>query len=91
MKAALDKEGLKPYLMMQPVGYYTSDSGSSGFLGLPETPFGEFHRPPSQLIQLPSPLDVRLTTGLTVISPATLAWSRSHALAPFSPCLMSFV
>jgi len=41
MKEALDKEGLKPHLMIQPIGYHTPDSSGDGFLYLPETPFGE--------------------------------------------------
>ena len=40
MKEALDKEGLNPYLMIQPVGYHTPDAGRVGFASLPETPFG---------------------------------------------------
>ena len=40
MKEALDKEGLNPYLMIQPVGYHTPDAGRVGFSSLPETPFG---------------------------------------------------
>ncbi|KAM7446620.1 hypothetical protein ABFA07_005101 [Porites harrisoni] len=39
MKHALDKEGLKPYLMMQPVCYHAPDGGSRGFIDLPEIPF----------------------------------------------------
>ena len=45
MKEALDKEGLKPHLMVQPVGYHTPDTGSMGFGDLPECPFGEFAFP----------------------------------------------
>ena len=41
MKEALVKEGLKPYLMIQPICYYTPDSNGDAFLYLPETPFGE--------------------------------------------------
>ena len=41
MKEALDKEGLKPHLMIQPIGYHAPDCGGEGFVGLPETPFGE--------------------------------------------------
>ena len=40
MKEALDKEGLKPHLMIQPVGYHTPDAGRLGAAGLPEAPFG---------------------------------------------------
>lgn len=40
MKEALDKEGLKTYLMVQPVGYHTPDT-EIGFVDLPETPFGK--------------------------------------------------
>jgi len=38
MKDALDKEGLKPHLMVQPVGYHTPDAGPLGTAGLPESP-----------------------------------------------------
>ena len=41
MKQALDKEGLKPYLMVQPIGYHTPDAGTRGFADIPETPFGK--------------------------------------------------
>lgn len=40
MKEALDKEGLKTYLMVQPLGYHTPDT-EIGFVDLPETPFGK--------------------------------------------------
>ncbi|KAJ7373164.1 hypothetical protein OS493_014312 [Desmophyllum pertusum] len=39
MKEALDKEGLKPHLMIQPVGYHTPDVGCGGHITLPEFPF----------------------------------------------------
>lgn len=39
MKEALDKEGLSPHLMIQPVGYHTPDAGRAGFASLPELPF----------------------------------------------------
>ena len=42
MKEALEKEGLKPHLMVQPVCYHTPDVGPLGTTGLPEVPFGEF-------------------------------------------------
>ena len=41
MKEALDKEGLNPYMMIQPVGYHTPDAGRAGFSSLPELPFGK--------------------------------------------------
>lgn len=41
MKEALDKEGLSPHLMIQPVGYHTPDAGRAGFASLPELPFGK--------------------------------------------------
>ena len=41
MKEALDKEGLKRHLMMQPVGYHSPDAGKLGTGGLPEAPLGE--------------------------------------------------
>ncbi|XP_038071969.1 betaine--homocysteine S-methyltransferase 1-like [Patiria miniata] len=40
MKAAMDKEGLKPFLMTQPLGFKTPDVGKQGFIDLPEFPFG---------------------------------------------------
>lgn len=40
MKEALDAEGLKPYLMSQPLGYHTPDAAKQGFIDLPEFPFG---------------------------------------------------
>jgi len=41
MKAALDKEGLSPFLMMQPVGYHTQDltEVKDGYHMAPEFPF----------------------------------------------------
>ena len=37
MKEALDEEGLKPYLMCQPLGFYTPDvRHKDGYLHLPE-------------------------------------------------------
>ncbi|XP_013400476.1 betaine--homocysteine S-methyltransferase 1 [Lingula anatina] len=39
MKEALDKEGLKPYLMCQPLAYHTPDCNKQGFIDLPEFPF----------------------------------------------------
>ena len=41
MKAALDKEGLKPHLMVQPLAFMTPDASKQGFIDLPEFPFGE--------------------------------------------------
>ena len=43
MKAALDAEGLKPYLMLQPVGFHCPDAVNlkMGYHELPEFPFGE--------------------------------------------------
>ncbi|KAG8183989.1 hypothetical protein JTE90_001520 [Oedothorax gibbosus] len=40
MKGALDKAGLKPYLMAQPLAYHTPDASKQGFIDLPEFPFG---------------------------------------------------
>ena len=40
MKAALDSEGLSPFLMAQPLGYKTPDTGSYGWITLPDYPFG---------------------------------------------------
>lgn len=39
MKEALDKEGFKPHLMIQPVCYHTPECSRDGFAYLPETPF----------------------------------------------------
>ena len=39
MKEALDKEGLKPFLMCQPLGYKTPDAGNMGWIDLPEFPY----------------------------------------------------
>lgn len=41
MKEALDKEGLKPHLMIQPVCYHAPDSNGNGIQHLPEAPFGK--------------------------------------------------
>jgi len=40
MKEGLDKAGLSPYLMCQPLAYHTPDAGRQGFIDLPEFPFG---------------------------------------------------
>ena len=40
MKEALDSAGLKPFLMAQPLGYKTPDTGSYGWITLPDYPFG---------------------------------------------------
>ena len=40
MKAELEKEGLSPYLMMQPPGYHVPDAKKGGMPELPEYPFG---------------------------------------------------
>lgn len=39
MKEALDKEGLKPFLMTQPLGFKTPDGGHFGWVNLPEFPY----------------------------------------------------
>merc|ERR1719347_333411 len=39
MKAGLDSSGLAPYLMSQPLGYRTPDTGRYGWVTLPEFPF----------------------------------------------------
>lgn len=39
MKEALDSEGLRPFLMAQPLGYKTPDTGSYGWITLPDYPF----------------------------------------------------
>ena len=42
MKAALDAEGLKPFLMIQPVGFHVPEvrEVKFGYHDLPEFPFG---------------------------------------------------
>ena len=44
MKAGLESAGLKPYLMVQPVGYHTQEIAHDprGYNSLPEFPFGKF-------------------------------------------------
>lgn len=39
MKTALDAEGLKPYLMTQPNGFFTPGTGKDGYAECPEFPF----------------------------------------------------
>ena len=39
MKKALDREGLTPFLMAQPLGFRTPDAGRYGWVTLPEFPF----------------------------------------------------
>ncbi|XP_066972846.1 betaine--homocysteine S-methyltransferase 1-like isoform X2 [Macrobrachium rosenbergii] len=39
MKKALDEAGLKPFLMTQPNGFYTTGTGKEGYLSCPEYPF----------------------------------------------------
>jgi betaine-homocysteine S-methyltransferase len=39
IKDALAKEGLSPYLMVQPLAYLTPDASKQGFIDLPEFPF----------------------------------------------------
>jgi betaine-homocysteine S-methyltransferase len=39
MKEALKKANLSPYLMVQPLGFFTPDAGKQGFIDLPEFPF----------------------------------------------------
>ncbi len=43
MKEGLDREGLKPFLMLQPVGFHCQDAENckGGYHELPEFPFGE--------------------------------------------------
>ena len=40
MKAELEKEGLSPYLMMQPPGYHVPEANKGGMSALSEYPFG---------------------------------------------------
>ncbi|GAB6032249.1 hypothetical protein CHUAL_010889 [Chamberlinius hualienensis] len=39
MKQSLDQNGLKPYLMAQPLCFHDPDAGRQGFIDLPEFPF----------------------------------------------------
>ncbi|KAK7071311.1 hypothetical protein SK128_028295 [Halocaridina rubra] len=39
MKEALDGAGLRPYLMTQPNGFFTTGTGKEGYLACPEYPF----------------------------------------------------
>lgn len=39
MKQSLEQNGLKPYLMAQPLGFHDPDAGRQGFIDLPEFPF----------------------------------------------------
>ena len=39
MKEALDKEGLHPHLMCQPLGFRDGDAGHFGWVDLPEFPY----------------------------------------------------
>lgn len=43
MKVALDKEGLNPYLMVQPIGFRCPEVENevTGYLALPEVPLGK--------------------------------------------------
>ncbi len=41
MKEALDKEGLRPFLMMQPNGFLTPDASECGWFTIPEFPLGK--------------------------------------------------
>ena len=41
MKEALEAEGLFPHLMAQPLGFRTPDTGTYGWVSLPEFPFGK--------------------------------------------------
>lgn len=52
MKKALDAQGLKPYLMTQPLGFFTPDAGKQGFIDLPEFPFGKLYYYSNELIPI---------------------------------------
>ena len=39
MKDDMDKEGLKPFLMCQPLGYRAPDGGHMGWINIPEFPY----------------------------------------------------
>ena len=78
MKDALDKEGLKPHLMVQPVGYHTPDAGPLGTAGLPESPTGESvcpkQPPPSPILPYPP-------------KPYSTSQSRIFLSFPFTYCI----
>ena len=63
MKAALDRAGLRPYLMAQPLGYKTPDTGSYGWITLPDYPFGRISQSHS----------LTALTVLTLLSPGAAA------------------
>ena len=41
MKNGLKEAGLTPYLMTQPIGFFTSGTGRYGYAETPEYPFGK--------------------------------------------------
>lgn len=42
MKEGLENAGLKAHLMIQPLGFHTPERNHTGYLSLPEFPFGEY-------------------------------------------------
>ena len=41
MKQGLQEAGLKPHLMVQPLGFRNPDAGDCGWVNLPDYPYGE--------------------------------------------------
>ena len=62
MKQALEKAGLTPYLMVQPIAYFCPDAGRQGIIDLPEFPFALEPR-----ISTRSAHNIRLLTRSTMI------------------------
>ena len=53
MKDAMDKEGLHPVLMCQPLGYRDPDAGHFGWVDLPEFPYAIEPRYTHALLSFP--------------------------------------
>ena len=62
MKQSLEKAGLYPYLMVQPIAYFCPDAGKQGIIDLPEFPFALEPR-----ISTRSAHNIRLLTRSTII------------------------
>lgn len=43
MKEGLEAANMKAHLMVQPLGFHTPECNHTGYLSLPEFPFGEQH------------------------------------------------
>ena len=63
MKQSLEKAGLSPYLMVQPIAYFCPDAGKQGIIDLPEFPFALEPR-----ISTRSANNFRLLTRSTMIT-----------------------